>query len=63
MAGALLDDIAKAQRALLDRRVALLSALENVRLALVRFKSGLGHVDGVERELGEARRLLEQKPA
>jgi hypothetical protein len=41
-----------------DRRLALLGALESIRLSLVRLKSGLGTPDIVEGELAEADRLL-----
>jgi hypothetical protein len=48
---ALLEELDRARAAVVERRVALLAALENVRLALVRAKSGLGTTEDVEREL------------
>jgi hypothetical protein len=56
---ALLDDIERARRQAGERRVAVLTALENVRLALVRVKSHIGTSEDVERELAEAGRVLE----
>jgi len=55
----LLDDLDRAQRAIADRRVSLLTALESVRLGLIRLKSGLGTPEGVEAELAAAARLLD----
>jgi serine/threonine-protein kinase len=54
----LLDDLDRARRTVVDRRLALLGALESIRLSLVRLKSGLGTPDIVEGELAEADRLL-----
>jgi hypothetical protein len=56
---ALLDDLDRARRSVADRRVAVLGALEAVRLALIRVRSGLGTPEGVEAELAAATRLLE----
>ncbi len=56
---ALLDDLDRARREVVERRVAILGALENIRLSLVRVKSRIGSADGAERELAEAARLLE----
>ncbi len=58
----LLDDLERARKAVTDRRMALLSALESIRLALIRLKSGLGTVDGVASELAGAARLLDSPP-
>jgi hypothetical protein len=55
---ALLDDLEQARQNTAEQRLRLLGALENVRLALVRVKSGIGAPEEVERELGEAARLL-----
>jgi hypothetical protein len=55
----LLDDLNRARGAVADRRVALLGALEGVRLALIRLRSGLGTPEGVEAELAAATRLLD----
>jgi hypothetical protein len=55
----LLADLERARRETAEKRVALLSALENVRLALVRVKSRIGGSEDVERELNEATRLLQ----
>jgi len=55
---ALLDDIEQARQQAGDRRVAVLSALENVRLALVRVKSHIGTAEDVEREVAEGERLV-----
>jgi serine/threonine-protein kinase len=55
---ALLDDVERARGQARERRIAVLSCLENVRLALVRVKSNIGSADDVERELSEATRLL-----
>jgi serine/threonine-protein kinase len=55
----LLDDLEKAGRGVAERRLAVLSALENVRLSLVRVKSSIGTADDVERDLAEAARLLQ----
>jgi eukaryotic-like serine/threonine-protein kinase len=57
---ALLDDLDRARRAAGDSRVALLAALENVRLALVRVKSRIGTAEDVERELLQASKLLSE---
>ncbi len=57
---ALLEDIDKARRAAAERRVAILGAMENIRLSLVRVKSKLAAPDDTEREVAEAARLLEQ---
>jgi hypothetical protein len=38
--------------------VALLAALESVRLGMIRLKSGLGSAEDVESELAAAARLL-----
>jgi serine/threonine-protein kinase len=54
----LLNDLDRARREVVERRVGMLGALENIRLALVRLKSGLGATDLVEAELREAERLL-----
>jgi serine/threonine-protein kinase len=54
----LLADVEKARRQTAEKRAAVLSALENVRLALVRVKSRIGGADDVERELNEASRLM-----
>jgi hypothetical protein len=56
---ALQDDLDRARREAAERRVAVLGALENVRLALVRVKSRIGAAEDVERELAEATRVLE----
>jgi hypothetical protein len=56
---ALLDDLDRARRSVAERRVAVLGALEAVRLAIIRVKSGLGTPDGVEAELAAATRLLD----
>jgi serine/threonine-protein kinase len=55
---ALLDDLDRARRATIERRVVILAVLENIRLALVRVKSRIGTAEDVERELTEANRLL-----
>lgn len=55
---ALLDDIEKARQQVAGRRLAVLSSLEDVRLALVRVKSSIGTAEDVERELAEASQLL-----
>ena len=55
---ALLADLDQARQQVTTRRLAILTALENVRLALVRVKSRLGSVADVEREIGEAASLL-----
>lgn len=55
---ALLADIEKARQGVSERRIAVLSTLENVRLSMVRVKSSIGTADDVERELSEASRLL-----
>jgi serine/threonine-protein kinase len=60
---ALLQDLDRARQAVVDRRLAIVSTVENVRLALLRLKSGLGASDDVERELADAGRLLDEKPA
>ena len=57
---ALLDDLDRARRAAAERRVAILGALENVRLSLVRVKSRIATVEDTEREIAESARLLEQ---
>lgn len=54
----LLSDIDQARQATAARKVAVLSTLENVRLALVRMKSGIGSTDDVERELSEASKVI-----
>ena len=56
---ALLDDLERARRTASERRIAILGALENIRLSLVRVKSRIGTTDDTERELAEAARLLE----
>jgi eukaryotic-like serine/threonine-protein kinase len=55
---ALLDDLDRARRTVVDRRLALLGALENIRLSLVRLKSDLGTPETVDEELTKAARLL-----
>ncbi len=60
---ALLDDLDRARRTATERRIAILGALENVRLSLVRVKSRIGSADDTERELAEAARLLESPPS
>jgi eukaryotic-like serine/threonine-protein kinase len=55
---ALLEDVEQARRKTGERRIAVLSALENIRLALVRVKSHIGTAEDVERELAEAGKLL-----
>jgi serine/threonine-protein kinase len=57
---ALLDDLDQARRVAAERRVAILGAMENIRLSLVRVKSKLAAADDTEREVAEAARLLEQ---
>jgi serine/threonine-protein kinase len=59
----LLDDLDRARRTVADRRVAVLGALEGVRLALIRLRSGLGTPEGVEAELAAATRLLDSPKA
>jgi serine/threonine-protein kinase len=54
----LLNDLDRARSALVDRRLEILAALENIRLSLVRLKSGLGTPDIVKGELVEADRLV-----
>jgi hypothetical protein len=56
----LLDDLDRARRAVVEKRTAMLAALENIRLSLVRLKSRLGTAEDVERELAEATRLLQE---
>jgi len=56
---ALLEDLDRARRSVAERRVAVLGALEAVRLAIIRVRSGLGTPDGVEAELAAATRLLD----
>jgi hypothetical protein len=60
---ALLQDLDRARQAAVDRRLAIVATVENVRLAVLRLKSGLGASDEVERELADAGRLLDEKPA
>ncbi len=55
---ALLAELDQARRTLAERRIGILTALENVRLALVRVKSGLGTTDDVDQELADAARLV-----
>jgi len=52
----LVRDLEQAQRVTSDRRVELLSALENARLGLLRLKSKVGDADELERELEETLR-------
>jgi hypothetical protein len=54
---ALLSDLDQARRQNGERRIAVLTGLENVRLALVRVKGGIGTADDVDRELAQAARL------
>ena len=54
----LLDDLDKARHDASGRRVAVLGALENVRLSLVRLKSRIGTPEDVARELADAEGLL-----
>ena len=54
---ALVDDLERARREALDRRVLILGSLENVRLAMLRVKSGIGGVAAVEKELEAAASL------
>jgi hypothetical protein len=56
---ALLDDLDLARRTAAERRVAILGAMESIRLSLVRVKSRLATVDDTEREIAEAAHLLE----
>ncbi|HEY7682758.1 MAG TPA: serine/threonine-protein kinase [Gemmatimonadales bacterium] len=58
---ALLNDLDRARGVVLDRQVAILAVLENVRLALVRVKSRIGGTEEVERELAPGAALLESK--
>ncbi len=55
---ALQEDLDRARQQTGERRVAVLGALENVRLSLVRVKSGIGTPEDVERELAEVDSLL-----
>ena len=52
----LIRDLEQAQRGTSDRRLELLSALENARLGLLRLKSKVGDADELERELEETLR-------
>jgi serine/threonine-protein kinase len=56
---ALQQDLDQARSAAAERRVAILSAMENIRLSLVRVKSGLANTEDTEREVAEAASLLE----
>jgi eukaryotic-like serine/threonine-protein kinase len=56
---ALQADLDRARREAGERRVTMLGALENIRLALVRLKSKIGTPEDVERDLAEADRLLD----
>jgi serine/threonine-protein kinase len=53
---ALLDDLVRARREAGERRAALVSTLENARLQLLRFRSGLATPDEVAAEVGERER-------
>jgi hypothetical protein len=55
---ALQEDLDRARQQTGERRLAVLGALENVRLALVRVKSRIGTPEDVERELADAEALL-----
>lgn len=59
---ALVDDLEHARTAAAERRVAILAALENIRLSLVRVKSRIGTIDDIESELLDAVRLLDSPP-
>ncbi|HWA59690.1 MAG TPA: serine/threonine-protein kinase [Gemmatimonadales bacterium] len=54
---ALLAEVYQVRRANAERRLALLDAIEQVRLALVRVKSGLGTAEDVDRQLADAERV------
>jgi serine/threonine-protein kinase len=56
---ALQEDLDRARRETTDRRLAVLGALENVRLSLMRVKGRIGTTEDVERELTEATRVLD----
>ena len=55
----LADELRAARATAAERRGAALAAIENVRLALLRTRSGLGTPDDTARELAEARALAE----
>ncbi|HSB54172.1 MAG TPA: hypothetical protein VLD58_07435, partial [Gemmatimonadales bacterium] len=54
---ALLSELDQARRDNGERRMALLTGIENVRLALLRVKSGIGTPEDADRELAEAARI------